>query len=272
MNSMFFDVTRVNDVDALLKMYGSKAFASPYRSTVPLVSLIKDDQALFEVIVGDCGISSAHSFHFEYKVTAPGSHGGPSQTDTMIFAKDSVLALEAKWTEPRYQNVKKRLKSRIDASIKKDSTGKIDYEARERTVINMWLALLGTRSKCLSIEDAGETIYQMVHRAASACASPCAPSLVYLHFSSPESRSTATLDHYRTDLEYLHSLIGAPDGYPFFLADLPLVPTKHFHTIQKLKKGTSETDSRVRDAIRLTKLFDFGKPSIERIGAKRLNF
>jgi hypothetical protein len=91
MNSMFFDVTRVNDVDALLKMYGSKPFASPYRSTVPLVSSIKDDQALFEVIVGDCGISSAHSFHFEYKVTAPGSHGGPSQTDTMIFAKDSVL-------------------------------------------------------------------------------------------------------------------------------------------------------------------------------------
>jgi hypothetical protein len=37
MKSLFFDVARVNDVDELLAMYGSKAFASsfclPRRST-----------------------------------------------------------------------------------------------------------------------------------------------------------------------------------------------------------------------------------------------
>jgi len=233
------------------------------------MSLIKDDLSLFDSIVEECGVRGAHSYHFEYKVTAPGSHGGPSQTDTMIFANDSVLALEAKWTEPRYPNVTKRLESRIVAQRAKSATPAVDSEGRERAIINMWLALLGTRSKCLSIEDAGKTIYQMVHRAASACATTHAPSLVYLHFSPSECGSAAKLDDYRADLEYLHSLVGAPAGYPFYLADLPLVPTRYFSAIRDLKKGTDETDRLVRDAIRLTKLFEFGKPRIEQIGARR---
>lgn len=269
MKALFFDATQVNDIEALLSMYGSKAFASPCRSTVPLMSLIKDDLSLFGTMVEDCSVRGPHSYHFEYKVTAPGSRGGPSQTDIMIFANDSVLALEAKWTEPRYQNVTKRLKSRVTALSAKSATPAVDYEGRERAVINMWLALLGTRSKCLSIEDAGKTIYQMVHRAASACATTHAPSLVYLHFSPPAGRSAASLDDYRADLEYLHGLVESPAGYPFYLVDLPLAPTRYFYAIKDLKKGTDETDRYVRDAIRLTKLFKFGNPRIEQIGAKR---
>jgi hypothetical protein len=155
----------------------------------------------------------------------------------MIFSASSALAVEAKWTEPRYPNVFERLSSKVarlmaqDAKVSNSATNIGNHVAAERAAIGAWLDLLSTRSTLLSVDNAGEAVYQMIHRAASACSTAVAPSLVYLHFSPSPTRSTANFAQYRKDLGYLHSLMGAPSGDPFFLVDLSLKPTAAFRAI-----------------------------------------
>jgi hypothetical protein len=76
---LFFNVEEVSDVASLLGRFGKDAFASPYRSTVPLVALVKDDWAVFEAIATSCGAGEHLSVHFEYRVEVPGVLGNPSQ-------------------------------------------------------------------------------------------------------------------------------------------------------------------------------------------------
>jgi hypothetical protein len=249
-------------------MYGGKSFASPYRSTVPLVCLFKDDRAKFDAIGRTCGGSSEFSIHFEYKVFAPGSSGGPSQSDAMLFANSTALALEAKWTEPRYPKLSTRLSSRVAALTEKNPAGGADFAIAEQTAIKAWLDLLARHSKALDIESSSNTIYQMVHRAASACGTAHAPRLAYLHFSPSNGKAGASHEDYKSDLKYLHSLMGSPAGFPFYLVEMPLEPTAAFRQIQNLKKGQDKTDTLVRDAIRSSRLFEFGEPRIEKIGAE----
>lgn len=266
MHSVFFDQRPVENLDALLGMYARKAFASPYRSTVPLVCLFKDERRKFEEIAKACGGSGDLSVHFEYKVAAPGSGGGPSQSDAMVFGNSTALALEAKWTEPRYPSVARRLSSRVASLSAKDPARAAGFAIAEQTAIKAWLNLLGRHSNVLNIENSSQAIYQMVHRAASACGTSRAPSLAYLHFSPSNGKSSASHQDYKSDLEYLHALMGSPKDFPFYLVELPLQPAAAFREIQSLKKGQDETDSQVREAIRSSRLFEFGEPAIERIG------
>ena len=60
-----------------------------------------------EDIVSACCVTPI-SLHVEYCVTGV-SDGNPSQTDLMVFGIGRSLAIEAKWTERRYETVAKRL-------------------------------------------------------------------------------------------------------------------------------------------------------------------
>jgi hypothetical protein len=82
---IFFDREPVDGIEFLLAMFPPRAFASPYRSTVPLVALVKDDQSTFEKIATRCGSGPPFSIHFEYTVRAPDVGGNPSHTDAMIL-------------------------------------------------------------------------------------------------------------------------------------------------------------------------------------------
>jgi hypothetical protein len=182
--------------------------------------------------------------------------------------------LEAKWTEPRYETVSKWLKRRVAALVKKDPDVEDDtskaakHRATQQTVIKARLGLLGPHS-AVGADEAGEAIYQMVHRAASASATANAtassPSLVYVHFQSMPARAGATIGQYRAELRRLHKLMGSPASFPFYLAEVPLWPTEAFHKIESLPLGDNETDKSVRAAIGSTRLFDFGDPQIEDI-------
>jgi hypothetical protein len=119
----------------------------------------------------------------------------------------------------------------------------------------------------LEFETANAAVYQMIHRAASACAAPgetC--SLAYLHFHAEQfARGAASGDQYRSDLAYLHELMGRPSAFNFYVVEVSLEATAAFGQIEGLKKGTRETDQAVRRALLSNRLFDFGESTFEQI-------
>lgn len=267
MSRLFFDTEEVDGIASLLTRFGRGAFASPHRSTLPLVALVKDDLAVFSAIAAACGCQSHLSVHFEYKIAPPGIEGNPSQTDAMVLSPVSALALEAKWTEPRYETVSVRLKNRVAKLIRNDPDNAVRHDAAQRAVIKGWLSLLQRHSsQPIELEDVGEAVYQIVHRAASACASSRSPSLAYLHFNPSPARGTATRAQYRADLRHLHQLLGSPHNFPFYFVEVPLQPTVAFREIESLPKGRLDTDRKIRDAISSTRLFEFGDPRVDKIG------
>lgn len=251
---LFFDAEAVPDFDTLVGRFGAGAFASPFRSTVPFVALAKDRWPVLQAILSVCGLSGTDvELHFEFKVDSPRGAGKPSQTDAMVLAESSAIAVESKWTEPRYQTVAERLKRDGDAEDQRD-------------FLNGWLDLLSPyATDPLHLEGFSDVVYQMMHRAASACILSKKPSLVYLQFVTA-SASRAHASHYRTDLTYLHGLLGRPAAFPFYLVQLPLTPTDEFRKIESLKKGLRQTDRAVRVALLRGALFDLGDPTIHAIG------
>ncbi len=265
---LFFNLEEVTDVASLLGKFGSDAFASPYRSTVPLVALVKDGGPVFSAIATSCGASLDLSVHFEYRVEVPGVLGNPSQTDAMVISPAATVAFEAKWTEPRYETVATRLKNRVAKLTRDDPDNAARHQSHQEAVIGGWLGLLNQRCQtALRIDDISEAVYQTVHRAASACAMHGPARLAYIHFQPSGRLGAASSAQYVADLEYLHARLGHPGDFPFYLVELPLQPTDGFRSIQALEKGQAITDRRVREAIASTRLFDFGEPRIQRIGA-----
>jgi hypothetical protein len=176
----------------------------------------------------------------------------------MATCPDGALAIEAKWTEPRYETVAKRL-------TKKNSKGE-----DPRPFVEGWLELLQPHAtKPLHLDDFADCVYQLVHRAASACGAGKRPHLAYLHFSAPGVRSGASSGQYEKDLAAVHTLLGHPTGFPFFVVDLPIEPTAAFRRIQDLKKGQAATGQQVRAALLADTLFEFGEPQVMRIAASR---
>lgn len=241
----------------LISRFSESAMASPFRSTVPLLALTKDAWTAFERLLGLCNMVGDLSVAFERRIPSPKGEGRPSHTDAMVLSDHRALAIEAKWTEPRYETVAARLS-------RKAANGRDSKE-----FVEGWLELLQRHAaKRLRLDDVSGCVYQMVHRAASACGLDRAPSLAYLHFV-PATKGAATSAQYLNDLSQLHALLGSPADFPFFLIELPTQRTRAFQAIEHLKKGEAETGRVVRSALLETALFTFGEPSVRRIGAAR---
>jgi hypothetical protein len=247
---LFFDAEPVPDFETMVERFEARALASPFRSTVPLVALVKDQWPLLHSILSVCGLSATDvGMHFEFTVKSPRGDGRPSQTDAMVLAESMAIAVETKWTEPRYPTVADRL-NRGGAS------------ESQRDFLTGWLDLLSpVAKKPLHLDSFSDVVYQMMHRAASACLPGLRSSLVYLHFVTV-SATRSHPRHYRKDLTHLHSLLGCPAGFPFYLVELPMTLTTQFRKIEGLKKGTRETDRAVRSALLSGGLFEFGEPAI----------
>src|SRR5205809_4874490 len=87
----------------LVSGFSDSALASPFRSTVPLLALAKDDWPTFAKVLTLCDVVGDVSVAFERRVPSPKGEGLPSQTDAMVLFGQAALAIEAKWTEPRYE-------------------------------------------------------------------------------------------------------------------------------------------------------------------------
>lgn len=253
-----FDIEAMPDFAALCERFKGKPLQSPYRSTVPLLSLVEHSQPQWNSLMDSFGVPVDTTIHFEYRVASPKLGGNPSQTDALLMSESTVLAVEAKWTEPRYETVAKRLS-------KPEADG-----ADPCVTVNGWLRHLQSfAAHRLQLEDFTDVVYQVLHRAASACAVATAPrrlvQLVYLHFHPSPLKTSATTAQYVSDLGRLHTMLGSPAEITFVVVEMPLRSTPAFEAIKDLDKRDPATSVRVLEALRRGPLFIFDTPTIKRI-------
>ena len=243
-----FDRGECETIQDLIKMYPSREFASPTRSTVPLLCWLRDEPAQFCQLLWQLEMPATSTFHLEYTVRPPQGRGKPSHTDLMVMAGDASLAVEARWTEPAYPRVGKWL----------------DGSENRRLVLDGWLRLLQPHCRtAVRVVDFARADYQMVHRAASACAAGAQPAMAYLVFTpSPDPRAEG-VEGIQAGLEHFRCLLGDDDPFPFYRVEVRLSPTVAYRDTEWLKKGTDDTRRLVGAAMMgRERLFEFELPRV----------
>ncbi|MBI2898585.1 MAG: hypothetical protein HYY17_00200 [Planctomycetes bacterium] len=248
-----FDREPVDDLETLLPRYKPTEFQSATRSTIPLLSLIKDGCPVLRDFLSRCDLPEKVTLHFEFQVPPRKGIGQASHTDLIVRFDGGALALEAKWTEPRYETVREWL-----------SRGK--NPANRRMVFEGWLEWLQSKAEApLRTEDFADAVYQMVHRAASACAQGGRPQLAYMCFAPLPGGQGTDGAYYRSRLADLHGLLGRPRGFRFHYFEVRAAPTEAFRAIERLPKGTGTTSEAVRGALLGPPLFDFAIEGVHEI-------
>jgi len=248
-----FDTDPVDGIGGLCERMTGNALQSPYRSTVPLLDLVEHSQTEWNSLLELWGAPIDSTVYFEYCVASPKPKGNPSQTDALLMSDSTVWAVEAKWTEPRYETVAKRIS-------KPGSDG-----SDPKKIIDGWLDYMRPfAERELRVDEFMDVVYQVLHRAASACAvataNLCKPELVYLHFHPSNLRNSATTEQYVSDLRHLHELLGSPAELKFSVVEVPLTPTAAFEAIKDLDKRDGESAIKVKAALCSDSLFTFGTP------------
>jgi hypothetical protein len=267
-----YDKKIISDIDKAIPMYGKREFQSPTRSTVPLLSWLKHEQPMVDLLLQDMGIPADCNLHLEYTVAPQQGEGVASHTDLMVISGESSVAVEAKWTEPRYETVGEWLKKgskpryeRVGELLKKGSNLQ-----NRKDVLNGWLGLLQRHAQhTLHLADFSDVIYQMVHRAASACAVGSNPRMAYVVFEPSPDPWTASLQTIHNDLTHLYGLLGHPKGFRFYLVKLLLSQTAAFDAIALLPKGNEATAQQVSAALSgSNRFFSFEKYCMTKVGDK----
>jgi len=249
----------LRDFATLLHSYSRDEFESAHRSTVPLLALVKDKQNTLREILAACQVPMPVDFHFEFKVGHQSKgRGKPSHTDLMAISDAVCIAIEAKWTEPPYET--------IASWLSKGGDNRTD-------VLKGWLDLLSSVDAPLSCDEVADCEYQMLHRAASACATASSyaaekrPMLAYFKFTSPNMpHSAAPAEYYKTALALLYRRLLRSKDFHFFLVEIRLSPSKEFGLIANLPKASPTTGISVRNALQQTPLFNFLSFKVEQIG------
>ena len=99
--------SRVSGFDELLGRYGAKEFKSPRRSTVPFLAYWASAERRAKEWSEELSfaLSDAIRLDFEYKVPVQRGKGSASCTDLRLTTGAASVAIEAKSTEPRYEDV-----------------------------------------------------------------------------------------------------------------------------------------------------------------------
>lgn len=233
MSIHFGNPNSANTFKEIVPLYSTKEFQSPTRSTIPMLSMLIHQRDTFDQIVGELGMPVESDIHLEYTVRQRLGKGNASHTDVMVKSGDDALAIEAKWTEPMYDTVQKWISKGKD-------------KANRRLVLEGWLQFLQQRvQKKLKASDFESSIYQMVHRAASAAAASEKPQLAYFLFKPSPDLKAATTDAIRDQLEILWSALGNPTNFQFTVIEITLTETEAYIPLKILPKNeeTSETVS-----------------------------
>ena len=149
----FFKNNEIKTLEELLYKYGKDEFMSPYRSTITLIELFFHNEKEMNKIIPNY---KSYNCSFEYETPVVRGIGKASCTDLMIYNNEKAFCIEAKRTEPVYENVIEWLKR-----------GNVE---NKKLVLSGWLELIN--SKCetkLTQDDISKMPYQMIHRFASAC-------------------------------------------------------------------------------------------------------
>ena len=77
---VFFENNKMTVMEAV-DYYKSSEFASPMRSTVPLLSWLQQEEAMVKEIMQKLKVTDPREFHLEYKVKPRKGKGNASHTD-----------------------------------------------------------------------------------------------------------------------------------------------------------------------------------------------
>jgi hypothetical protein len=202
------------------------------RSTVPLLAWWRDN-AQGKLLAG-VDLSNAVA-RFEYAVparcTACGGRGKASMTDVMLQFENHAVAVEGKYTEPKYETV--------DSWRRR---GK-DRENRE-AVLRHWCHLIEKfTSASVDQSELGSVVYQTLHRAASACAAvPEAgvAHVVYLVFGRADVGNA-----YADDLRDAARVIDPGRRIHFSVVCVPTHEGGDFDDVARLVRAANTDEERV---------------------------
>jgi len=246
-----FDREPVTDMESLIGRYRIREFQSPFRSTVPLLAIVRNSPSIVDQVLRDFGFSERATFHFEFRVKPPQGRGEASHTDLMVRQGDAQLGIEAKWTEPTYPTVSEWLQPNGAES------------ANRRQVLAGWLNLIQPfASRSVAAEEVADVTYQTLHRAASACAGVERPQLAYLQFGVDSEQIELCREARLLDLGRLRDALGRPDQFPFRLIEIEIEPTSAFDGLRRLGKGEPKTGEAVRAALMSRSLFTVKSVSV----------
>lgn len=210
----------LNSIDELYCKYNKKEFKSPFRSTIPLILLFKNnilqDLELLKSVDKD-----NLNYIFEYETPVCKGKGKASCTDLMIENNDLGIAIEAKRTEDKYETVEKWL-SKGNKENKKE-------------VLCGWLELI---EKHLDIKIDSKNIeklpYQLIHRVASACSlSRKQTSVIYIGFDlKPKMK-----EYYLKCLNDISSILN--NKLDFYLITYGIQKSERQIELESLWKGGS---------------------------------
>ena len=170
----------------------------------------------------------------------------------MAVSDMNALAIEAKWTEPRYETVRQWL---------------VNKGTNAQDVLSGWLNALQPHARHPLLTAAfSDAVYQMIHRAASACVAGSNPKMAYLVFEPSPDLRTASSRQIEADLRHLRGLLGNPKSFPFFLIEISLSQALGFQKIASLPKKQPTTAQQVIGALSGGgPLFCYSKFSVIRI-------
>ncbi|HEV8512474.1 MAG TPA: hypothetical protein VGQ59_04330 [Cyclobacteriaceae bacterium] len=185
---VYFKNDKILTFNEIVEKYGSNEFKSPYRSTIPLLVLFKNQKwNNFGLIENSDETNAKYIFEFETPVKK--GNGGPSCTDLIIEYQNACIAIESKRTEPPYETVKNWLG---------DSNNR-------KLVLEGWLEMIGDYIKNkIDARLINDLPYQLVHRVASACSmGKLKTKVVYLGFDLDKTK----MDYYSSNLDFFSKLL-----------------------------------------------------------------
>ncbi len=237
------------DFRGLLALVPDSALDSPRRSVVPLLDFWRTPETRLEQLskLLDLDLNSASDLAFEYTVPVRQGRGKSSCTDLMILGPEAAIAVEAKYTEPRYETVESWLRD--------------PAEPNRSVVLDGWLKMINSAAgSTLEASQIHQIPYQLIHRTASVFSlSKKSRSVVYQVFTEP-ARGT-----YDAGIDDFAQVLGDIPDFRFALVKCPLTATAS-SVLDGLEgdwqRGERHMAKRVRAALEHGPLYGFGSPTL----------
>lgn len=148
------------DFGIILDQFSSTKINSLRTSSVPLVQFWKDTDKRLDDLFKKLDIQCINpTLCFEYPTKPKEGKGKSSMTDLMILSNNFKIAIEAKFTEYK--------KNEVDLIDKWKHSGK--NEENRKKVLNYWSSLIKPFSEGYDDVSLNQIDYQFYHRVASAC-------------------------------------------------------------------------------------------------------
>lgn len=243
---LFLDRQPIESWNDLIRVLPDKEFRKLTRSTIAHLDYWRDpSQRVSETGLLGRAAQPAATLHFEYQVASLDG-ATASHTDLAVISNEAVAGIEAKATEPMYDNV--------GTWLSKGRPNRLD-------VLQHWINLIGTEPTSQS--DLEQCVYQMVHRLASLrSVSRTYQRLIYHEFAADQDHP-----NYVAPLSHLMRTFGLTRRISAAVIITPIEPTKHYEaTARRLTKASDSDRPRVvRSGLVDAPYFVFAPPEIREI-------